>query len=50
MAYASDESGAWEVYVQSFSVPGGKTHDLGRRGMEPQWRLDGKELFDLGLI
>jgi DNA-binding winged helix-turn-helix (wHTH) protein/Tol biopolymer transport system component len=47
LAYASDESGEWQVYVQTFPVPGGKrTISIGG-GAEPQWRRDGKELYYL---
>jgi DNA-binding winged helix-turn-helix (wHTH) protein/Tol biopolymer transport system component len=47
LAYASDESGDWQVYVQTFPIPGGKrTISIGG-GAEPQWRRDGKELYYL---
>jgi DNA-binding winged helix-turn-helix (wHTH) protein/Tol biopolymer transport system component len=45
LAYASDESGTWEVYVQSFPVPGAKRAVSTGGGSEPQWRPDGGELF-----
>jgi Tol biopolymer transport system component len=47
MSYASDESGAWEVYVQAF--PGGgqkRTISVGG-GAQPEWRRDGRELYYL---
>jgi Tol biopolymer transport system component len=47
LAYASDESGIWEVYVQSFPIPGGKQTISVGGGTEPQWRADGRELFYL---
>src|SRR5439155_26117796 len=47
IAYVSDESGAWEVYIQSFPVPGGRRTISVGGGTEPQWRRDGKELFYL---
>ena len=47
LADASDESGAWEVYVQSFPSPGAKRTISTGGGTEPQWRGDGKELFYL---
>ena len=47
VAYASDESGTWEVYVQSFPTPGGKQVISLRGGGEPVWRHDGRELFYL---
>ena len=46
-AYASDESGTWEVYVQSFPSPGSKRAISAGGGSEPQWRADGRELFYL---
>jgi Tol biopolymer transport system component len=45
MAYASDESGAYEVYVQPFPPTGGKWQVSTRGGAQPQWRRDGKEIF-----
>jgi Tol biopolymer transport system component len=45
IAYTSDESGAWEVYVQSFPKPGFKQVVSIGGGYEPQWRGDGQELF-----
>ena len=45
IAYASDESGRWEVYVQSFPVLGAKRAISSGGGSEPQWRRDGRELF-----
>jgi dipeptidyl aminopeptidase/acylaminoacyl peptidase len=47
MAYTSDESGAWEVYVQSFPEPGDKQIVSIGGGMEPRWRRDGRELYYL---
>jgi DNA-binding winged helix-turn-helix (wHTH) protein len=48
LAYASDESGRWEVYVQAFPSPGRKWTVSTRGGTEPRWRDDGKELYYLG--
>jgi hypothetical protein len=45
LAYASDESGRWEVYVQSFPVAGTKHIISITGGVEPQWRADGRELY-----
>ncbi len=45
LAYSSDESGAWNVYVQSFPVPGNKQLISTNGGTEPHWRKDGRELF-----
>jgi Tol biopolymer transport system component len=47
VAYASNETGRWEVYVRSFSGSGGKWHISSGGGTDPQWRGDGKELFYL---
>jgi hypothetical protein len=47
VAYASDESGAWEVYVQTFPTPGAKRTISVGGGAEPQWRRDGRELYYL---
>jgi Tol biopolymer transport system component len=48
VAYASDETGRAEVYVQSFPASGGKLQISAGGGDQPQWRRDGKELFYLG--
>ena len=47
MAYASNESGKWEIYATPFPGPGSswKVSDAG--GSEPRWRGDGKELYYL---
>jgi dipeptidyl aminopeptidase/acylaminoacyl peptidase len=50
IAYASDESGRSEVYVQSFihSREGGTRTQVSRDGgHDPRWRRDGRELFYL---
>ncbi len=47
LAYASNESGAYQVYVQSFPTSGGKWQVSTGGGAQPQWRRDGKELFYL---
>jgi Tol biopolymer transport system component len=47
MAYASDESGRLEVYVQSFPTPGVKFTISSNGGAQPHWRGDGRELFYL---
>ena len=48
MAYASDETGRYEVYVQSFPAGGGKWQISSGGGEQPSWRSDGKELFYVG--
>lgn len=45
MAYASDESGSWEVFVRAFPVPDNRWQISTAGGAEPRWRRDGKELF-----
>jgi Tol biopolymer transport system component len=45
MAYISDETRRYEVYVQSFPTAGGKRQISTKGGLGPQWRRDGKELF-----
>ena len=45
VAYASDESGAWEIYVTSFPGAAGKWQVSRGGGTEPRWRGDGKELY-----
>jgi hypothetical protein len=45
LAYASDESGQWEVYLQSFPMPGMKRIVSVGGGGEPHWSDDGKHLF-----
>jgi Tol biopolymer transport system component len=45
LAYVSDESGRWEVYVQPYPGPGGKWQISTEGGMEPTWNPNGRELF-----
>jgi len=45
VAYASDESGNWEVYVTSFPGATGKWQVSRGGGTEPRWRADWKEIF-----
>jgi Tol biopolymer transport system component len=47
IAYASEESGTYEVYVRSFPGPGGKWQVSAAGGGQPRWRRDGKELYYL---
>ena len=47
IAYSSNESGQYQVYVQSFPISGGKWQVSTGGGAQPQWRRDGKELFYL---
>jgi Tol biopolymer transport system component len=45
LAYASDESGRYEVWVQSFPGGGGKRQVSNGGGGGPRWQRDGRELF-----
>lgn len=45
VAYASDESGSWEIYVTTFPNAVGKWQVSRGGGTEPRWRGDGKEIF-----
>jgi eukaryotic-like serine/threonine-protein kinase len=45
MAYCSNESGRYEVYVQPFPGPGGKWQISTEGGTEPVWNRNGRELF-----
>jgi len=47
LAYASNETGKWEIYVTSFPEPRGKWQVSVGGGEQPRWRADGKELFYL---
>jgi Tol biopolymer transport system component len=46
-AYASSETGTWEVYVSPFPGFGSKWQVSRGGGEEPRWRGDGKELYYL---
>jgi Tol biopolymer transport system component len=45
IAYASDETGVWEVYVTTFPGTVGKWQVSRGGGTEPRWRGDGKEIY-----
>jgi Tol biopolymer transport system component len=45
LAYASDESGRAEVYVQAFPGPGAKWQVSAEGGDAPVWNRNGRELF-----
>jgi Tol biopolymer transport system component len=47
LAYASDETGRFEVYVRSFPEAGPKFQISTDGGWEPRWRNDGRELYFL---
>ena len=45
LAYISNESGRYEVYVQPYPGPGGKWQISTEGGTEPAWNSNGQELF-----
>ena len=45
VAYASDESGRPEIYVQAFPGPGPKIQISNGGGTDPVWRRSGSELY-----
>jgi Tol biopolymer transport system component len=45
LAYTSNESGSFEVYVRPFPGPGGKWQVSTDVGLYPKWSRNGKELF-----
>jgi eukaryotic-like serine/threonine-protein kinase len=45
LAYVSDESGRYEIYVQPYPGPGGKWQISTEGGTEPTWNPNGRELF-----
>jgi serine/threonine protein kinase/Tol biopolymer transport system component len=49
IAYQSNESGQFEIYVQPFPGPGAKTRISTEGGAQVRWRHDGKELFYMAL-
>ena len=49
VAYNSDESGVYQIYLVSFPATDQKRQISTDGGVQPRWRHDGKELFFLGL-
>lgn len=49
VAYASDESGQFDVYVAPFPWTGAKWQVSNGGGILPRWRRDGKEIYFLTL-
>jgi Tol biopolymer transport system component len=45
LAYASDETGQWEVYVASFPKAGERWRVSAKGGHQPRWNPGGSELF-----
>jgi serine/threonine protein kinase/Tol biopolymer transport system component len=49
LAYQSDRSGVYEIYVRSFPVANQEKQVSINGGMHPRWKDDGKELYYLSL-
>jgi eukaryotic-like serine/threonine-protein kinase len=49
IAFNSDESGRWEVYLARFPAFTEKRQVSSDGGMQPRWRRDGRELYYLSL-
>jgi serine/threonine protein kinase/Tol biopolymer transport system component len=49
IAYQSNESGQYEIYVQPFDETGTRVQISTAGGSQPRWRRDGKELFYVAL-
>jgi Tol biopolymer transport system component len=45
LAYVSNESGRYEIYVQPYPGPGGKRQISTDGGTEPAWNRNGREMF-----
>lgn len=45
VAYTSDETGRYEIYLDTFPPGGGKRQVTRQGGSGPIWRADGRELF-----
>ena len=45
LAYASNETGAPEIYVRTLAEGGGRTRISNTGGLEPRWAHNGRELF-----
>jgi Tol biopolymer transport system component len=45
LAYQSNESGRYEIYVQRFPAGGGKIQASAAGGVQPVWSRDGRELY-----
>jgi len=45
LAYVSNESGRYEIYLRPFPGPGGKWQISTEGGTEPVWNRNGRELF-----
>jgi Tol biopolymer transport system component len=45
LAYASDESGRYEIYVDRFPAPGTRGRLTSGGGVDPRWSHDGAEIY-----
>ena len=45
VAYESNETGDWEVFITTYPTAGGKLQVSRAGGRQPRWRGDGKEIF-----
>jgi eukaryotic-like serine/threonine-protein kinase len=45
IAYASDESGKFDIYIDSFPTPKARIRVTTAGGVAPRWRRDGKEIY-----
>ena len=45
LAYASEQSGRWEIYVQALGGERGRWQVSNEGGQRPRWRADGGELY-----
>jgi Tol biopolymer transport system component len=45
IAYASNESGQFDIYVDSYPKPGTRVRVTTAGGTEPRWSADGRELY-----
>jgi Tol biopolymer transport system component len=45
VAYQSNESGPFQIYVRAFPGPGGQSQISTSGGIQTRWRRDGKELY-----
>lgn len=45
VAYASNESGQFDIYLDAFPKPGSRVRVTTAGGTEPRWSADGRELF-----
>lgn len=45
IAYAADESGTFEIYVEAFPAGGRRARLTSGGGTEPRWRSDGTEIY-----